>query len=375
MLSLKCGNGEGVSLCTCKTDHHFNYLFSWRINENVIGNCHYMFRLFERTTLQIGLSTFMDKNITIGSNGSQGVRYSLTTRAILYSTEACFSLMANLLVVFLFICRRHLLCNPHNRCILSLAITDILTSVSVLLSPRFVLGENFYDFNGHNYLSRELYCRILWNNCLPFALGVASLYTSVVLSFERWLAVRRSIFYKSRFKIRDMNVLIVVSWITGFIAECPVTIFSEGVYDQTTKSCRYTMQDKILATCLSTGLLLFQTVVPLTIITLAYIDVFRGIKTSLRFAVAARAENISGIKRLRKVTKVAAITTFVLAVCWLPCSVAFYHSLLAHKPLNEHDHALELSIGLLVFGNSCINPCIYVFSNPELRNALRDIFR
>jgi hypothetical protein len=79
-----------------------------------------------------------------------------------------------------------------------------------------------------------------------------------------------------------MNVLIMASWITGFTAEVPVTVLTEGIYDP------------------------------------AYIlDVFRGMKTSLRFAASARAENINGIKRLKKVTKVAAITTFVLAVCWL----------------------------------------------------------
>ncbi|CAB4016510.1 histamine H2 receptor-like, partial [Paramuricea clavata] len=271
----------------------------------------------------------MEENITRVSNGSGSLCNPLTTGAILFSTQVSFSLMANFLVVFLFACRRHLLCNPHNRCILSLSITDILTSISVFTSPNFVLGENVYHPKGHNYLTRELYCRILWSNFLPFALGVTSLYTSVVLSFERWLAVRRSIFYKRRFKIRHMNVLIMASWITGFAAEVLVTIFVEGVYDKPTEICRpILVQNKISTICLSTGLFLFVIVIPLALIILAYIDVFLGIKTSLRFAASARAENMNNIKRLKKVTKVAAITTFVLAVCWLPSSVLFYYSLL-----------------------------------------------
>lgn len=49
--------------------------------------------------------------------------------------------------------------------------------------------------------------------------------------------------------------------------------------------------------------------------TFAYNDVFRGIKTSLRFAAHARAKNI---KRVRIVTKVATITTIVLVVGWIP---------------------------------------------------------
>ena len=313
----------------------------------------------------------MDQNITVGSNRSEN--FSLT-RAVLFSTQSTFSLIGNLLVVFLFICRRRLLRNPHNRCILSLAITDTLTSFSVLLAPRLVFGEKVYDLRAHSYLTREVYCRILWNNLLPFALGVASVYTSVVLSFERWLAVRRSFFYKSRFKIRHMNVLIMASWILGFTAEFPVAILSEGVYDNISTCRHIAAHNKPLTISLSTALFLFQTVIPLALITLAYIDVFRGIRTSLRFAVAARAENISCIKRLRKVTRVAVTTTFVLAVCWLPCSVAFYHSLLVYEPLTDPADPLVIFISLLAFSNSCINPYIYVFSNPELRNALMDVF-
>jgi hypothetical protein len=318
----------------------------------------------------------MEENTNLLSNGSGTLGHSVTTGAILYASEASFSFMANIVVVFLFTCRRHLLCNPHYCCILSLAITDIFTSVSVLTNPGFLLGNNFYNINGHRYLTRELYCRILWNKFLPFALGVTSLYTSVVLSFERWLAVRRSIFYKSRFKIREMTMLIMASWIIGFTAEIPVTIFTEGVYDKPTESCRHTLvQNKISIICLSTGLFLFQSVIPLALITLAYIDVFRGIKTSLRFAVSARAENVTSIKRLKKVTKVAAITTLVLVVCWLPCSILYYYSLLINEPVNDLHDPFVVFVGLLAFANSCINPCIYVFSNPELRNALKGIFR
>ena len=319
----------------------------------------------------------MIESLTNVSDGSGSTGRSFTTGAILYASQACFSLMANLLVVCLFTCRRRLLCNPHHRCILSLATTDVLTSISVLTSPGFVLGEKVYNPKGHSYLARELYCRVLVNKFLPFPLGNTSVYTSVVLSFERWLAVRRSIFYKSRFKIRHMNVLIIISWLIGFATEAPLTFFIQGAHDHTAlESCQYTIsQSRVSTIFLSTGLFLFQTVIPSTLITLAYIDVFRGIKTSLSFAASARAENINGIRRLKKVIKVAAVTTFVVAVCWLPCSISFYISLLVLEELvNDNGNPFVVFVGLLGFANGCINPCIYVYSNPDLRNALKDIF-
>lgn len=313
-------------------------------------------------------------NHTRAHNGSDNLRHPLMIGAILFGGQATFSIGANLLVVFLFTCRKQLLSKPHNSCILSLAITDILTSISVLTSPNFVLGEKFYNPKGHSYLTRELYCRFLWSSWLPFALGVTSLYTSVVLSFERWLLVRRQIFYRIRFKLRHMNVLIIVSWVAAFITEVPVATFVEGVYNKPTEICRYTLdKDSVLTICLSTGKFLLQTVIPLAFITLAYFDVFRGIKTSLRFVASARAERFNGVKRLKKVTKLAAVTTFVLVICWIPSTVWYFVSLLLNDPSDDPHDPFLMFVRLLVFGNCCINPCIYVFSNPELRNTLRDM--
>ena len=314
----------------------------------------------------------MEKNMTSVSNGSSLGEYP-ETASIVYGIQASFSFIANLLVVVLFTCRKRLLSIPHNRCILSLAITDILTSISVLMS--FILDEQAYDPETHNYLTRELYCRVIWSKFLPFALGVTSLYISVVLSLERWLAVRRSIFYKSRFRNRHMNALILLAWFVGFTAEASIIVLIEGVYEDPTKNCRHVFgKNKKLAISLSTGLFLFQTVIPLALIIAAYIDVFRGIKASLQFSASARADNVNCIKKLKKVTKVAAITTFVLVVCWLPCSIYFYYTLLKYEPrIEEYRNPFLVIVGLLAFTNGCINPCIYVFSIPELRNALKEI--
>ena len=321
-------------------------------------------------------------NVTVGNitrvlNGSRHFDHSLKVSTIFYGIQGFFSLIANFLVVLLFICRRKLLCNPHNRCILSLSVIDLLTWISILTSPTISVSEEMYKPKEHSGLAREFYCRILWNKFLPFALGLTSFYTSVVLSFERWLAVRRTIFYKVRFKTHHMNVLILVAWIAGFSSEVLMAFMVEGVYNETTENCRFTVaQSKTSSKIFSPILLLVQTVIPLTLIILAYIDVFRGIKTSLRFASYARAENVNSINRLKKVTKVAAITTIILVFSWLPCSLCFFVQLFVFRnPVwDAHDPLIVVGT-LVIFSNSCINPCIYVFSNPELRSALRLVLR
>ena len=297
---------------------------------------------------------------------------------IIFSIQASFSLIANLLVVVLFIHRTNMLRNPHYCCILSLAVTDILTSISVLTSPSYGFGEKFYSAKEYGYVARELYCRFLWSSSLLFTLGVASLYISAVLSFERWLAVRRCMFYKSRFNHRHMNALIIASYVLAFVSEVPFLIYVEGIYDHPTEICQYNflLIENSVYLCLLCGKLLFQTVLPLAFITFAYIDVFRGIRASLRFATSAGAESVNSVKRLKKVTNIAAITTFVLVVCWLPCAVWYFALLIVDDPVVKAfvDRSF-MFVTLLVSCNCCINPCVYVFSNPELRNALRGLFR
>lgn len=321
---------------------------------------------------------FTNENSTHGYNVSYNVRGPLMAGLIIFSIQASFSLIANLLVVVLFIHRTNMLRNPHYCCILSLAITDILTSISVLTSPiSYGFGEKFYSAKEYGYVAREVYCRLLWSSSLPFTLGVASLYISTVLSFERWLAVRRCIFYKSRFKQRHMNALIIASYVLAFVSEVPFLIYIEGIYDHPTEICQYTffVIENSVHLCLLCGKFLFQTVLPLAYITFAYIDVFRGIRASLRFATSAGAESVNSVKRLKKVTNVAAITTFLLVVCWLPCAVWYFALLTADDPVVDAFDQSFIFVTLLVFCNCCINPCVYVFSNPELRNALRGLFR
>ena len=288
-----------------------------------------------------------------------------------YSVTASIALVGNLCVVYMFARRRKLLKKSHNRCILNLALTDIFTALSVLSNPGMVLDETFYQVSSQSYLTRELYCRIIWSKCLPFSLGITSLYICVIISLERWLAVRKSFFYKNRFTTWHMNVLIVGCWIAGFASEIPITVITTGIYDNSSKICRLDMHNKAM----SIVILLGHSLVPFTLIFAAYVDVFRGIRESLRFIATAGSKNFSSQKRLKKVTQMTAITSFILVLCWFPNHVYFFLLTFGYLPFNKNpDDVANIIFGVLAFFNSCLNPFIYVFSNPVFRKAFQELF-
>ena len=300
-----------------------------------------------------------------------------TFSKVAYSVTASVALVGNLCVVYMFACCRKLLENPHNRCILNLALADILTALSLFSNPKFVLDETFYRVSSQTHVTRELYCRLVWSHYLPFSLGITSLYTCVVLSLERWLAVRKSFFYKNRFTTWHMNVLIMGCWIAGFASEVPVTFITIGVYDNASMICRWDMQNNLKSKVISIALFLAHSLVPFTLIFAAYVDVFRAIRASLRFVATAGSQSLSNLQRLKKVTQMTAITSFILLLCWFPCQFYFLLSTLGYAPIplrNNPDDVHNIILGVIAFSNSSLNPFIYVFSNPVFRKAFKEIF-
>lgn len=296
---------------------------------------------------------------------------STTPTKIAFSTTGSIALAGNSFVVYLFMRNPKWLSKSHNRCILNLAIADILTALSLFLVPGFVMPRRYYQMPPPNYLARELYCRIIWTQFLPFSLGITSLYTCLVLSLERWLAVTKSLFYKNRFKTKHMNMLILASWIAGFVNEIPVLVIARSVYDQAPIVCRWVIEDTRSSIPMTIALFLGHTFLPFVLIFGAYVDVFRTIRASIRFGKSASNISLNSLKRMKKVSQMGAIASFILVICWCPAQIYFMLSVLGYTEFPEPNtsNVTVILVIALVFLNSCLNPLVYVFSNPAFRKA------
>ena len=108
---------------------------------------------------------------------------------------------------------------PHlHRCILSLATAYILASISVLTNPDFASGESLHNTKGHNFVIREIYCRIIWNKYLPYSLAVTSVQLYIRRTVFRAVVggkakhVLQEPIYNLSYEFADH----IASWILGY---------------------------------------------------------------------------------------------------------------------------------------------------------------
>lgn len=104
---------------------------------------------------------------------------------LLYSTISATAFLGNSLVIWVIVKQRKVcFTRPFDVLVLNLAVSDALAAVFIIFS-RFVYVPPIPS----SHTTAYLYCTLLWGGYILFALGYISIYTCLVLTFERWMAV------------------------------------------------------------------------------------------------------------------------------------------------------------------------------------------
>ena len=126
-----------------------------------------------------------------------------------------FEIFGNTLTIMVFVRDKKLLKKSHNVFILCLAIADVLTSILVLTSRGFGLGDLYP--RPTNIVLGEIFCRFFWSRVFIFQLVFFSVYITLLLAIERWVAVVKPSKYQMAFKGKRLTGYIVFCWIWSFI--------------------------------------------------------------------------------------------------------------------------------------------------------------
>ena len=291
--------------------------------------------------------------------------YAITplSRAI-YSIVSIVAFLGNTLVILVFVWDKKLLKKSYNVLILSLAIADVLTAVTLITNPTFVLGDSLpYPTNR---VLGEFFCRVIWSRSILFQLVAFSVYICMVLTVERWFAVVKPHNYSNAFSRKNVMRYIFSSWVCAVLFGGTGMI--ETVYNTHSPNqiCEFQFIGKGSVARVLLGIL--QVTMKMFFPCLLMIGLYiHMLSTVSRSAVASAA---SKAKLQGKMTRMVGVAAFTLIICYAPNQTIYVLAMAGKTKLNTPAHHAS---ALLTCIASCVNPLIYGLSNNNFRKRYREI--
>ena len=302
---------------------------------------------------------------SLASSSNQAPPGITSFTQVSYSIIASVAFCGNLLVILIFVQDRKLLKKSYNMLILSLAISDVITALSLVTNPAFVLGDLIPDPTNHTL--GQMFCSLIWSRVFLFQLVVFSAYICLALTTERWCAVIKPLRYNEAFSTKKTLIYIFFAWLWSLIL-CGTSIFEVDYVPSNPPNRR--CQWKIIwgGNTARAVVGIVQVLLKMAFPSLAMLLLFIHMvyKTS-RSAVASEE---SKAKMRGKMTRMVGAACITLIVCFAPSQTNYALAMAGKLKL---DTSLHHTLSLLVFVSSCLNPFIYGLSNKNYRRGFRNI--
>ena len=277
-----------------------------------------------------------------------------------------FGIFGNTLTIMVFVRDKKLLKKSHNVFILCLAIADVLTSILVLTSRGFGLGDLYP--RPTNIVLGEIFCRFFWSRVVIFQLVFFSVYITLLLAIERWVAVVKPCKYQMAFKGKRLTGYIVFCWIWSFILNWT------GIADANFEPNNSPSNDVCVFRFVLSGSfsrkfqLVFNIFFKMFLPCLSMIGLYVHMIVTTNNSPVASAE--SKAKLRGKMTKMVGIMACNLLITFSP-NQFFYTLAVVGKA--QLDTPLHHFTAFLLFTTICVNPLIYGISNANYRQRYKKL--
>lgn len=292
-----------------------------------------------------------------------GVQISLITA---YSLIILLGLLGNALVIYMIVRYRNMR-TVTNFFIANLALADLLVNTFCL---PFTLVYTLLE----EWTFGAVLCHMV-----PFAQALSvhvSILTMTVIALERYRCI---VFHLGmRLTWHSSFLIMAFTWTVSAVLAAPLAIFREFRYEEipsinqrfpvcTEKWPQVTSRDGLI---FSLSMLLLQYIIPLAIISYAYICIW----VKLRNHISPSSRNDS-INRRKKTTKMLALVVVVFAICWLPFH-AFQLAIDLDLVLRLEEYKLIYTVfHIVAMCSTFTNPLLYGWMNKNYRNGFLMVFR
>ncbi|XP_036425571.1 adenosine receptor A1-like [Colossoma macropomum] len=251
--------------------------------------------------------------------------------------------------------------------IASLAVADFL--VGSVAIPLAVLVDIHMKTSFHG---------CLFMCCVLLMLQMASVVLLLAIAIDRCLRVRIPLTYKSTVTQKRSWILVALCWFTaavwGFIPMFGWHNYNvvNGTYANSTSfECGFLT---VISTSYLVNFIFFSSLLPpLAVMTGLYCYIFLTTRRQLRANIGTAAESRSYYQKEHRLAVSLVLVLGLFAVCWLPLFLMHSVHYYGH---NIEVPSVAIDIGVLLsHANSAVNPIVYAFKIPKIKEACRKLWR
>ncbi|XP_023234664.1 allatostatin-A receptor-like [Centruroides sculpturatus] len=283
---------------------------------------------------------------------------------ILFGIIFIVGLFGNSLVVIV------VLCNPQMRSTTNLLIINL--AVADLLFIVFCVPFTAWDYALPYWPFGDAWCKVV--QYLVIVCAYASIYTLVLMSLDRFLAVVHPITSISLRTERNALIAIFLVWIV-ILLSCVPALKAHGEFNYMFAHAEYSMciflvNEGYNHAMFQICFFLSSYVIPLSLIFALYLLMLKR----LWFGVAPGGHVSSeSVRSKKRVTRMVVVVVVIFAVCWCPVHIVLVMKGVEAYRLTPVGIAIQIAAQILAYMNSCVNPILYAFLSDNFRKAFRKV--
>ncbi|XP_073245032.1 galanin receptor 2a-like [Porites lutea] len=250
-----------------------------------------------------------------------------------------------------------------NYLILNLAVADII--VALFLVPRSIVAHTVNHPEG---ISGTVLCKFLTGGVLTWVALVTSVFTLIIIAFERYFAVLDPQIHQRQLNASRLKIIVSTVWMTAVIFNLPSLISVH--YNELKSMCIDYWSESWMPKANSIAWVIVTGVIPIFLMAGIYFKVVHY----LWYENADNGDSAQQgrVKINRRITKMVMTVSVVFFICWIPaltslCVLSF------HSVAQKQGYALHAVSTILVLFNCAANPFIYVVVSHRFRRHFKEL--
>lgn len=285
---------------------------------------------------------------------------------IVFGLILVLGFVGNLLVIIVVISNKQMR-NTTNLLIINLAIADLVFIIICVPFTAMEYALTIWPFG-------DVWCKVYQYTIHVTA--YASVYTLVLISLDRYLAVVHPITSMSIRTERNAYLVILLSW----AIICLANMFMFWQYEhysydhggENRSMCvNMVVMNNVAAGRVFYGIFFFFGYC----IPLATVCVLYGLmlKRLLYGVVPGGNQSMDSIRTKKRVSRMVIIVVLIFALCWLPVQTIMMVQYFGNHLPNYTMVSVGIASRCVAYMNSCVNPILYAFLSDNFRKSFKKL--